>query len=104
MSVYLAAKFRVLAHKEAVFPPIGRKICRLIEERAGWELVAALTSLSGTQRECLHLWRLPDANALANLSSQIQEQDTEAINDFSACIDAEEFQLLSELDYHPGSG
>ncbi len=103
MSVYLVAKFRVHPHKEHEFAPIGRRISEVISKRTGWELVAALVSLTGAQHECVHLWKLPDANALAMLPSVIEADDMPAVGDFMGCVDSEEFQLMSELEYSPGS-
>lgn len=104
MALYLTAKFHVHPEKAQDFGPIGRRVCDIIVKRAGWRLVAALTPVTGRLHECMHLWEIPDANALTALGSQLLPEDYAAAGQFAACVSGEEYQLLSELPYHPTSG
>lgn len=101
MSFYLSAKFRIHADKVQEFGAVGRRACEIITARAGWQLIAAMTAVTGAQRECTHLWKLPDANAITSLASVLKPEDFETVKAFAACTDGEEYQLLSSLEYDP---
>jgi hypothetical protein len=101
MALYLSAKFQLHAHKAQDFGAIGRRTCEIIVARAGWQLIAALTPVTGRLNECVHLWKIPDANALTALPGLLLPEDYPTVEEFAGCVASEEYQLLSSLDYHP---
>jgi hypothetical protein len=104
MAVYLMAKFQVHPEKAQDFGPIGRRVCEIIVARTKWRLVAAVTPVTGRLNECMHLWQIPDANAVTALPGLLLPEDYEAAGQFAACVNGEEYQLLSPLEYHPEVG
>ncbi|HMJ11178.1 MAG TPA: hypothetical protein VK524_07205 [Polyangiaceae bacterium] len=104
MALYLTAKFHVHPHKTQEFGPIGRRVCDIIVKRAGWRLLAALSPVTGRLNECVHLWQIPDANALAALPGLLKPEDYEAAGQFAECVSGEDYQILSALEYHPQLG
>lgn len=61
---YMTVEIKVKDGKMTEFDILTMELVPHMRQRVGWKLLAALSAVTGVPNTVLHLWELPDTNAL----------------------------------------
>jgi hypothetical protein len=108
MSVYLHAQLRVKKGKWQEFTDYMIRFVPAVETY-GWKMVGGYITVTGRAggifHECLHIWELPDANALIDTYAEVSVNPPQFLVDegegFLDVIDDEVLTLYKKQPYSP---